>query len=77
MSGDILVVARNQKGLYEYLRNDFAGDPEVKVVMDRRIGERRREAQEWKTERRNGDRRERPALDEKLESIGFAVVRVD
>ena len=75
MGGDILVVARNQRSLYEYLKIDFADDPEVVVGMDRRQGERRRGADVWTAERRASDRREQPALDDKLQSIGFAVVR--
>lgn len=77
MGGDILVVARNQRSLYEYLKNDFAGDPEVVVVMDRRQGERRRRADVSTAERRAGDRREQPALDDRLQAIGFAIVRKD
>ena len=77
ISADILVVAKNQPGLFEYLRQDFSEDPDVQVVIDRRSGDRRQRAQAWTAERRRqSDRRRHPALDEKLQSIGFAVVKV-
>ena len=77
MMADILVVAKNQRSLFEYLKDDFADDPEVTVLLDRRQGERRRRAESWNGERRRQDRRTRGPLDEKLESIGFAIVRTD
>ena len=78
ISADILVVARNQPGLFEYLRQVFMEDPDVKVVIDRRQGDRRRRAEPWSAERRRqSDRRTRPALDEKLRDIGFAIVKRD
>ena len=77
MNADFLIVARNQHALYEYLKNDFEDDPEVQVVMDRRQGERRRQAEPWKAERRQTDRRVQPPMDDKLAEIGFVVVRVD
>ena len=77
MSGDLLIVARGQPSLYEYLRDDFATDPDVQVLMDRRHGERRRADEPFAAERRRRDRRTRAPLDDKLGSIGFAVVRVE
>ena len=77
MAGDLLIVARNQRSLYEYLKHDFEDDPDVQVVMDRRQGERRQAREPWTAERRRGDRRTRPPIDDKLESIGFAVVRIE
>ena len=74
-SEDLLVVARSQQGLYEYLCEDFANDPDVKVLIDRRRGERRQRGDQWTAERRQTDRRTRPPLDPKLESVGFAIVR--
>ena len=77
MSEDILVVARTQPSLYEYLCQDFAEDPDVRVVMDRRRGERRRSGEAWLAERRRKERRTQPAIDDKLQSIGFAIVRLE
>jgi hypothetical protein len=75
--GDLLIVARNQPSLFEYLKQDFEADPAVRVVTDRRHGERRTRAEPWSRERRQWHRRVRPPLDEKLASIGFAIVRLD
>ena len=76
MKADILVVAKNQQSLFEYLRHDFSEDPDVEVVIDRRRADRRQAGpQDWTAERRQSDRRTRPALDDKLQTIGFAIVR--
>lgn len=77
MGGDLLIVARNQRSLYEYLKDDFEADPDVQVLMDRRHGERRQAREAWTAERRRGDRRTRPPIDEKLSSVGFAIVRIE
>ncbi|MBI2219372.1 MAG: hypothetical protein HYU51_19005 [Candidatus Rokubacteria bacterium] len=77
MATDFLIVARNQPGLYAYLQQNFAGDADVQVVMDRRVGERRRSAVTVEHDRRQSCRRSRPVLSDKLESIGFAIVRVE
>ena len=75
MNEDILVVARDQRGLFEYLSLDFAEDPDVLVVIDRRVWQRRQRAGTAATERRRRDRRLRPPIDQKLQSFGFAIVR--
>ncbi|MBI1736878.1 MAG: hypothetical protein HYR51_17050 [Candidatus Rokubacteria bacterium] len=77
MGGDLLIVSRSQRSLYDYLRDDFQSDPDVEVLMDRRHGERRQARAPWTAERRRGDRRTRPPIDEKLTSIGFAIVRIE
>ena len=76
MTGDLLIVARNQRSLYEYLKNDFEADPEVRVVMDRRQTERRQRMEAWAAERRQSERRVRPPLDEKFQTVGFAVIEM-
>ncbi len=74
---DLLIVARNQPGLYTYLQEDFAQDVDVRVIMDRRVRERRRQAASVADDRRRVDRRAAPELADKLTSIGFAIVRCD
>jgi hypothetical protein len=76
MTADILVVARNQPSLYAYLRLDFADDPDVAVVMDRRVGDRRRREEPWSAERRREERRMQEPLDDRLASMGFAIVKI-
>ena len=77
MMADLLVVAKNQRSLFAYLTDDFAGDPDVTVVVDRRERQRRQRLEPRPVERRRADRRVRLPLDPKLESIGFAIVRTD
>ncbi len=74
---DLLIVARDQPGLYVYLRHDFAEDADVRVIMNRRVRERRRQPMSVADERRRTDRRASPELAAKLASIGFAIVRCD
>lgn len=76
MGTDLLVVARTQPGLYAYLKEDFAGDDDVEVIMDRRVGERRRDRAPCTPERRRSERRGGPDVRDKLTSVGFAVVRI-
>jgi hypothetical protein len=77
MLADTLIVAKNQRALYLYLKDDFADDPDVTVLVDRREGERRRRVEPHSEERRRADRRVNPPLDDKLESIGFAIIRTN
>jgi hypothetical protein len=74
---DFLIVARNQPGLFSYLQQNFAGDADVRVIMDRRVGERRRTAVTVEHDRRRSSRRTRTIASDKLDAIGFAVVRVE
>jgi hypothetical protein len=74
---DLLIVARDRVELYAYLVNEFAGDADVTVVIDRRHGERRGVEQPAGGERRNGDRRSRPLSEEQLRTLGFVVVPID
>ena len=62
----VLVIPRQLEGFfYERLTQRYAGRDDVAVVVDRRVGERRRER--WVSgpgalsERRRGDRRDRSA----------------
>jgi class 3 adenylate cyclase/tetratricopeptide (TPR) repeat protein len=70
--GHLVIVARPNVSLYEYLRQKFAGDPDVQVVLDRRHREPRPDCASA-VERRAADRR-RLAVDEALRSRGLAVV---
>jgi len=74
---DLLIVARHELELYEYLKQRFAGRPDVQVILDRRVGERRRRSLPTADERRRGcDRRARPQVDEDIRTLGFAVVPI-
>jgi class 3 adenylate cyclase/tetratricopeptide (TPR) repeat protein len=71
--GHLVVVARDQRGLYDYLSQVSARDEQVVVVLDRRQQERRQAGEETPTGRRQADRR-MPGRADTLASHGFAVV---
>jgi len=70
--GHLVIVAKPNVNLYEYLKAKFADDPNVQVVLDRRQAEQRPEGGA-SVERRAADRR-RVAIDQALRSRGLAVV---
>ena len=75
MARYILIVARNQPGLFGYLRQRFARSKEVEVLFDRRRAQRRQRAQSSAAERRQADRRTQRATEKHLREYGFAVFR--
>jgi hypothetical protein len=59
----ILVVSREREGMIPVLRHLLQGIPEVKIVLERRLDERRQTAFTTNVERRSGrDRRRRDDL---------------
>jgi class 3 adenylate cyclase/tetratricopeptide (TPR) repeat protein len=73
--GDMVIVTRYHRPLYEYLVQTFGTDKTIQLVLDRRRGERRQVAQAHYPERRIAARRRQPAVDEALASRGLVVVR--
>ena len=57
MAHRLFIVGRGDDRLYEDLRQQFAANPEVEVLVDRRHAERRRSQASYDSERRRGDRR--------------------
>ncbi len=57
MAYRLFIVARGDDRLYEDLRQQFAANPEVEVLVDRRHTERRRDQALHDPERRRSDRR--------------------
>lgn len=72
----LLLVARNQPDLWRYLKNNFAGDQKVEVILDRRRGERRQRIEPHEPERRRAERRRQPGLDNDLSYRSFVIVRL-
>ena len=72
----LMVVSRDNPGLYEYAVREFADSDEIKVVLDRRSADRREAGNPpaGNVERRRSDRR-RYAVDHRLRTIGWAFVR--
>jgi len=71
----LLIVARNQPDLCHYLKNNFAGDEKVEVILDRRRGDRRQRIQPHELERRRGERRHQPGTEKDLNYRSFVIVR--
>jgi len=57
MAHRLFIVARGDDHLYADLRQQFAANPGVEVLVDRRYAERRRNQTSYDPERRRGDRR--------------------
>jgi hypothetical protein len=73
----LLIVSRHHPGLYDYMRERFAGEPNVAVILDRRRGrDRRSPGGNTGVERRAGERRLRPQVDAalKMESMQFLTI---
>jgi hypothetical protein len=72
----LLIIGRDQPGLYEKLKAAFAGESNARVILDRRRGDRRSNSQGTTLERRRADRRTRPAVDTRVRALGWAAVRL-
>jgi hypothetical protein len=68
----LIVVKRTDQSLYEYLTRGMDGVEGVLVMVDRRHGERRREARSMRGERRRADRRQSRGV---INSVGCTFVR--
>src|SRR6267143_5139253 len=58
MACQFIIVSRNDVGLYHMLSADWVGDPDLSVVLDRRVRQRRDESVTATIERRRADRRQ-------------------
>jgi hypothetical protein len=70
----LFIVSRGNAKLASYLQHHFTGDTPVRVVVDRRHGERRQRSADITTDRRRADRRTRPHIDKELRLTSFAIV---
>ena len=77
MIAHLFIVSRLEPQLFEYLSREFASEADVKVILDRRLGERRRSEQTHDVERRRADRRTLGHIPRQLRSLGYAFVRVE
>ena len=79
MSQHLFIVSRRQPELYSYLSHEFSGEAEVRVILDRRQGERRRPSDrrtDDTMDRRHSDRRGNTTVGGELSSLGYAFVRL-
>lgn len=68
----LVIVKRDEPGLFTYLQQHFQ-EPEISVLMDRRLGERRQRVIPVPLERRRGDRRTIRSEEDPLWKYGFRV----
>jgi adenylate cyclase len=73
MAHVLLVVSRDAPDLLARFAQEFAAVEGVKVVVDRRVGERRRTTDRSGAERRRHDRRTRPQAESRLRAAGWAL----
>lgn len=73
----LVVVRREEPGLYVSLRRRFEGILWVEVIVDRRMGERRGRSAAVSTDRRRADRRWPlvPQERDRWQSFGYRLVR--
>jgi len=77
MRREVFVVARDRPDLYRYLSQTFADAKNVEVIWDRRTEERRRAADAPSRNRRQSDRRGRPAADDEMRRVGYVFLTVE
>jgi hypothetical protein len=70
----LFVVARDGTTRFEYITRHFADEPQVEVIYDRRVGERRVVRAARPTERRSGRERRQPPVRGDLNSLGWVLV---
>ena len=68
------IVARDRLDFWDFWTRWFSGVPQVQLFLDRRQGERRQGAQPHEPERRRGDRRRQPNIDQEIRDTGFAII---
>ena len=79
MMEHLFIVARQRPDLYGYLSREFSAAADVRVMMDRRGGERRHLGERRASsrgDRRQTDRRSRSEAAEQITSLGYAFVRL-
>jgi transglycosylase-like protein with SLT domain len=70
----LIIVADHRTRLYARFQRAFADHESVRVLLDRRVAERRRRSGSSATDRRQSDRRSPLAIDGLLHSMGWAIV---
>ena len=72
MGGHLFIVAEDALDLHDYLRRQFAGIGQIRVLLDRRRGERRHWVKPHEPERRRVERRLQPS---RPHSDWFVIIR--
>ncbi len=72
----LIIVAGNREHLYNVFQRGFVENETVRVLLDRRVGERRQHSEPHESERRRGNRRSPKTIDGLLRAIGWTIVRL-
>ena len=70
----LFIVSRQHHDLYDYLCSRLSGNGDVRIIVDRRLGERRRRAAPAAAQRRRAERRVRPEITAQLRLHSHAIV---
>src|SRR5215510_11149315 len=70
----LVVVARSHPGLHGYLAQCFSGTTAIRVITDRRLGDRRHKTRERTVECRRSARRGLTDADDALRCHGYVIV---
>ena len=69
-----IIVARDQPYLWQSLREHFAANGDVEILLDRRLWERRQRIQTCEPEQRQADRRQPQTIENDLRRRSFLIV---
>lgn len=67
------IIARDRPDVWTLWTEWFTGVPEIQLILDRRLGERRQRTEIREPEQRRGERR-RQQVDDEVRQTGFAIV---
>jgi hypothetical protein len=76
MGRNLFIVSRKHPDLYSYLRERFASDRDVEVILDRRVAQRRQRNVRSEADRRRGERRRRPEVELELQRRSHAIITI-
>jgi hypothetical protein len=71
----LIIVARNQLDLWQTLTQEFGQSQEIRVLLDRRQGERRKDNRGYAPDRRGVDRRSLPRIEDDVYARQYVLVR--
>jgi len=72
----LIIVSGNREDLFNFFQRGFVENETVRVLLDRRVGERRQQSEPHESERRRGNRRSPKTIEGLLRAIGWTIVRL-